>query len=111
MYKTLLLLATIVAFCGCDKDFFQSNHRLEVYVTQDGDIPEAYRLEVYRYDELLKTDEFDRAQRGSNNITEVLYPMPGAYYFEVSTDTHHIRDSTAIYVMGGLKVFNTYLNK
>ena len=94
---TLLLLLTLVATSCEDTDYSRS--KLHVHVTQNGEIPDAYFLKIYRGDKLVKTDEFDREYRLTSNFTEVLDPLPGPYYFKVKSGDIRVEDSVALWGM------------
>lgn len=110
MRKLLFILFLLVAI-SCDDDFYRSRTKLEVYVTQNGEVPDAYKLNIYRGDKLIKTDEFDRKYRGTNNLTEVLDPIPGPYYLEARSGSLQTKDSTAVHDFGRVKTINVDLAK
>ena len=111
MRTLLIFLIFMSSFFSCSDDYYGSYAKMEVYVTQGGEIPDAYDLDIYYEDKLMKSDEFDREYRGTNNLTEILDPLPGLYYFEASSGSLRIRDSVNVRDFSKVKIVNVDLTK
>lgn len=90
----LLLLTALLVACGDSMD--SDLARLEIYVTKDGAVPDAYTLKVYRGETLVKTHAFDGLSEQSN-VTVIENTFPGPYYLEAESGELLVRDTVALY--------------
>ncbi len=53
-------------------------------MTEDGGVPDNYKLKVFQDDKLVASDEFD-LNYSQRNVTELRVATPGTYYIEAET--------------------------
>jgi hypothetical protein len=102
-----LLAISLLSSCGDGTD--PELARLEIHVTEGGQVPEFYTLKVYRGEELVKSDEFDQSH-SRRNVTEIKNALPGPYYLEAESGDLWVRDTIAVY-SSSRKVVNVELTK
>lgn len=89
-------------FSSCEQ-ILQPTNKLIVYVNDNDEVPAHYRIRIYRGDELVKSDEFDQEYSGFNNLTEIVNPPSGTYYFHAHSGDLSVRDSLELVSSASIK--------
>ena len=97
------IAATIFPFLTSCEQILQPTNKLIVYVNDNDEVPAHYQLRIYRDDVLVKSDEFDQEYSGFNNLTEIVNPPSGTYYFHAHSGDLSVRDSLELVSSASIK--------
>ncbi len=68
-----IVVSAIFFLTSCSDGTDPDLARLEIQVTEGGQVPQSYSLKVYRGDKLVKSHEFDQNTGQENRDTVALY--------------------------------------
>ncbi|WKN44247.1 hypothetical protein [Tunicatimonas pelagia] len=94
--RLLFLLFSVSIFSpSCEPDTESGFTWLEIHVTENGGVPDNYKLKVFQDDKLVTSDEFD-LNDSRRNVTELRAASPGLYYVEAKNQYAQGNDTISV---------------